>query len=174
MKKTLKQNTKKLIFSALFVAIICVFSQIALPFALVPVTLQVFAICICGYYLGVKYGLLTTCVYIISGAIGMPVFYGFQGGAQHLLGLTGGFIFGFIPLVFCCGIAHKFKSNVLKILLGILGVLTCHLIGVLQFMAFSNNGLIASFVIASLPYLLKDIPLAILAFYLAKLIKKRI
>lgn len=174
MKKPLKQNTKALIFSSLFVAVVCVFSQIAIPSFTVPITLQIFAVCICGYFLGVKYGLLTIAVYIISGTIGLPVFYGFQGGAQHILSLTGGFIIGFLPLAFCCGMAHKLKSDFSKILLGIVGVLICHIIGVLQFSFVSSNSLITSFIIASLPYLLKDIPLCVFAFCVAKFISKKI
>lgn len=172
MAKRLNKNTKSLIFAALFTAIICVFSQIAVPTPVLPVTLQVFGVCLCGYVLGAKFSLLSVLCYILLGAVGLPVFYGFQGGAHHLLSLTGGFIFGFLPLTLCCGIFENSKSNLLKILFGIFGVLVCHLIGVLQFSLISSNGLFQSFLIASLPYLLKDIPLCVLAFYIAKFIKR--
>ena len=172
MAKRLNKNTKSLIFAALFTAIICVFSQIAVPTPVLPVTLQVFGVCLCGYVLGAKFSLLSVLCYILLGAVGLPVFYGFQGGAHHLLSLTGGFILGFLPLTLCCGIFNNSKSNLLKILFGVFGVLVCHLIGVLQFSFVSSNSFFESFIIASLPYLLKDIPLCVLAFYIAKFIKR--
>lgn len=173
MAKAIKQNTKKIILSALFTAVICVFSQIAVPTPVLPITLQIFGICLCGYLLGAKFSLLSVLCYILLGAVGLPVFYGFQGGAQHLVSLTGGFIFGFLPLAFCCGISFKLKSDFLKIALGVLGVLICHVIGVLQFAIISSNKILESFIIASFPYLLKDIPLCVAAYFIAKLINKR-
>lgn len=173
MAKPLKQNTKALIFSALFTAVICVFSQIAIPTPIIPVTLQIFAVCLCGYLLGVKFSLLSVLCYILLGAVGLPVFYGFQGGAQHLFSFTGGFIFGFLPLALCCGVFTKSKSEILKISFGILGVLICHLIGVLQFCLVSSNGFFESFLVASLPYLLKDIPLCVIAYYVVKFISRK-
>lgn len=173
MAKPLNKNTKALIFAALFTAVICFFSQIMVPTPVLPVTLQVFGVCLCGYLLGAKFSLLSVLCYILLGAVGLPVFYGFQGGAHHLLSLTGGFIFGFLPLSFFCGISKKIKSKLMKILLGILGVLICHFAGVLQFSLVSSNGFFESFVIASLPYLLKDIPLCILAYYIAQFINKK-
>ena len=173
MAKQFNKNTKPLIFAALFTAVICVFSQIAVPTPVLPVTLQVFAVCLCGYLLGAKLSLLSVLCYILLGAVGLPVFYGFQGGAQHLLSLTGGFIFGFLPLTFCCGVFSKARSNLLKIGFGIVGVLICHLIGVLQFCTVSSNGFLEGFIIASLPYLLKDIPLCVLAYFVANFIKQK-
>ncbi len=173
MQRPLKQNTKMLIFAALFTAVICVFSQIAIPTPVLPITLQIFGVCLCGYLLGAKFSLLSVLCYILLGSVGLPVFYGFQGGAQHLLSLTGGFIFGFLPLTFCCGIFNKSNSNILKIGFGILGVLICHFFGVLQFSLVSSNGFFESFLIASLLYLLKDIPLCVLAYYTSKFINRK-
>ena len=174
MSKPLKQNIKMLILAALFTAVICIFSQIAIPSPILPITLQIFGICLCGYLLGARFSLLSVLCYIALGAIGLPVFYGFQGGVHHLINLTGGFIFGFLPLAFCCGVSHKFKKNIFKILFGLIGVLICHIIGVIQFSLVSSNGIAASFLVASLPYLIKDIPLCIAAFYIARVINKRI
>ncbi len=173
MAKTLKRNTKALIFSALFTAVICVFSQIAIPTPIIPITLQVFAVCLCGYLLGAKFSLLSVLCYILLGAVGLPVFYGFQGGAQHLISLTGGFIFGFLPLAFCCGIFRNSKSEILKISFGVFGVLICHLIGVLQFSLISSNGFFESVLVASVPYLVKDIPLCVMSYYIAKFVIKK-
>ena len=173
MAKPLKQNIKALIFAALFTAVICVFAQIAVPTPVLPVTLQVFGVCFSGYFLGAKFSLLSVLCYILLGAVGLPVFYGFQGGAQHLLSLTGGFILGFLPLAFCCGISKNSKPDILKIGFGVLGIIICHFMGVLQFSLVSSNGFFESFLVASLPYLLKDIPLCIIAYYIAKFVNRK-
>ena len=173
MAKPFKQNIKPLIFAALFTAVICVFSQIAVPTPVLPVTLQIFGVCLCGYLLGARLSLLSVLCYILLGAVGLPVFHSFQGGAQHLLSLSGGFIFGFLPLTLCCGIFNKSKSDLLKITFGVIGVLACHVTGVLQFCLVSENGILESFLVASFPYLLKDIPLCVLAYYIAKLLKRK-
>ncbi len=169
----MKQNLKNLIFAALFTAIICVFSQVAIPTPFVPVTLQIFVICLCGFFLHLRYSSLSVVCYIILGLMGLPVFYGFQGGPQHVLSYTGGFIIGFIPLVFCCGVAHLFKNDFFKILVGILGVLLCHLIGVLQYSALSGNDFCKGALLVSIPFLLKDIPLCILAYYISKPLRRK-
>ncbi len=174
MKAKQNNNLSRLIFAALFSAIIAVFAQIAIPIPAVPMTLQVFGICLCGYILGTRLSLLSVLVYILMGLIGLPVFCNFHGGAHHIVDFHGGFIIGFLPLAFFCGIALKQKSNLIKILFGIFGVLICHAMGVIQFYIVSENSLLASFLIASMPFLLKDILLCIAAFYIAKYIKKHL
>lgn len=171
--KAVKAKHQNVYFCCAFYSGYLCFSQIAIPTPVLPVTLQIFGVCLCGYLLGAKFSFLSVLCYILLGSVGLPVFYGFQGGAQHLLSLTGGFIFGFLPLTFCCGIFNKSNSNILKIGFGILGVLICHFFGVLQFSLVSSNGFFESFLIASLLYLLKDIPLCVLAYYTSKFISSK-
>ena len=59
MVKGFKKNTKALIFSALFTAVLCVFSQIAIPTPAIPITLQVFGVALCGYLLGARLSVLS-------------------------------------------------------------------------------------------------------------------
>ena len=55
-------------------------------------TLQTLIIPIAGIVLGKKRGTYATLLYLIIGAIGIPVFSGFSGGIGILLGMTGGFL----------------------------------------------------------------------------------
>ena len=66
-----------------------------------------------------------------------------------------------------------FSASEVLTTLGIIGVLICHLIGVLQFYVISSNSLLTSFIIASAPYLLKDIPLCIAALYISVFVNKK-
>ena len=77
MKENAKKRTLRLITAALFTAITAVLSQTAIPTPFdVPLTLQTFAVALCGYVLGVKWGLASTAAYILLGTVGVPVFSG--------------------------------------------------------------------------------------------------
>lgn len=78
-----KIKTADLVIIALFAAITAVLSQIAIPMPTnVPVTLQTFAVALCGFCLGSKKGTAAILVYILLGAVGIPVFTGFKGGLR--------------------------------------------------------------------------------------------
>ena len=90
-----RQKITTIVLCALFAAITAVLSQIAIPMPSgVPVTLQTFAIALCGFYLCTARATVSTVVYVLLGAVGVPVFSGFKGGIASIVGPTGGFIIG--------------------------------------------------------------------------------
>lgn len=157
-------------------AVICVISLISIPLPSgIPLTLQTFAVALCGYLLGIKHGLISLSVYLALGAVGLPVFSHAQGGLQVLIGgPTGGFLFGFIPLVLFCGISVHFTWKRHGVLLcplfGIIGLLLCHLCGTAQYASITETPFLVSFCAVSLPFLFKDVILVIGAY----IVKKRI
>ncbi len=167
-------KTKNIIFTALFAAILCVCSQIAIPTPFgIPFTLQTFAVALCGYIIGAKKGCAAVLVYILLGAVGLPVFSGFGAGFSKLFGATGGFIFGFFAIVILCAAGENF-SKILSTLLGISGIIVCHLCGVLQYAAVTSNSFAASFLTVSGLFLVKDIISVILAKMISVPIKKAV
>lgn len=170
-----KLSIRKLTAAALFTAVTIVLAQISVmtPWG-VPFTLQTFAIALCGYMLGARIGFASVITYIILGAAGVPVFSNFRGGINMIFGLTGGFIFGFVPLVLLSGVAYSYKNIFLKISLGLLGLGVCHTLGVLQFSFVTASSLPHSFMLVSFPYLVKDIVSIIAAYYLSLIIKKTV
>ena len=168
MENNTKPYIKKITSIALFVAIISVFAQISIPISVVPITMQMFAIALCGYMLSLKSAITTVCVYILLGVVGAPVFASFNGGFHVLLNYTGGFLWGFIPLVILCAL-YKNKTS---IPLGILGVIICHLVGIIQYSIVSKTNIWLSFVVASLPYIIKDIILVVIAYFVARRVNK--
>lgn len=159
-------------------AFCAVISQIAIPTPFgIPLTLQTFVFSLVGYVLGIKYGLLTAFLYVMMGAIGLPVFYGFRGGISAIFGdPTGGYIIGFIPLAMLCGIKSNIFSSkhgrLVSILMGYLGIILCHLCGVAIYTILSGIPFYKSAVIVSLPFILKDFVLCALAYFLSgKIIK---
>ena len=173
MKENTKKRTLNLIMAALFTAITVVLSQTAIPTPFgVPLTLQTFAVALCGYTLGVKWGVASIAAYILLGVFGVPVFSGFRGGAQVLFGATGGFIFGFLFLAALCGTAGIIKNKYIKILPGLAGLAVCHILGSAQYALVYKTGFIPSFLLVSAPYLIKDIVSVALAFFAAVYINK--
>lgn len=170
----MKARSSKIIsmtYMALFVAVLAVISQLSIPIGAVPLTLQICVVAFCGYFLGLRRGTLAIILYIAIGAIGAPVFAGFKGGFFVLLGPSGGFVWGFIVVALFCGI---WKRAQLAILGGIIGTLLCHLIGVIQYMLIASCSFWVSLVAVSLPYIIKDIILVPLAYFLAQKTKKHI
>jgi biotin transport system substrate-specific component len=75
--------------------LIAISAQIAVPLWPVPMTLQTLAVLIVGVALGPRLGAISAALYLLEGAVGLPVFSGFAAGPQHLLGPTAGYLFAF-------------------------------------------------------------------------------
>lgn len=116
-------------------ALIAVSSWISIPLPTVPITLQTMGVCLVASLLGLKRGTLSTLVYIILGAIGVPVFAGFSGGLGVLAGSTGGYIIGFIFTALIVGFASdKFKGKLVALIISmIIGILVCYVFGTAWF-----------------------------------------
>lgn len=168
-------SIRTICYIALLTAVICVLSiwQIMTPWG-VPYTLQTFAIALCGYVLGKKFGTISTGIYILLGTVGVPVFSGMKSGPQVLIGATGGYIFGFLILAFCCGLAmelfekkKKYIGIPLFVLFSILGIAGCHALGVIVLRIVAIHNWIGALMGGTVPYLAKDAIMVALAFALA-------
>lgn len=105
-KRSMK--TRDLVLVGMFAAVLAVISQISLPMPSgVPITIQVFGIALVGAVLGWKRGFLATVVYILIGAVGVPVFANFRGGLEVLTGMSGGYILAWPVMALLCGIRPK-------------------------------------------------------------------
>jgi biotin transport system substrate-specific component len=86
------------ISASLFVAL-CAKVTLPLPFTPVPLTLQNFGVLAVGLTLGWRRGLAALLIYLVEGAMGLPVFSpAGPGGIAQILGPTGGFLMAY-PLV---------------------------------------------------------------------------
>lgn len=173
MAKAQREETLSAVLAALFTALIAVLAQIPPTTHEFPITLQTFAIALCGYTLSVKYSLFSIVAYILLGAAGTPVFSGFCGGLHHITGPAGGFIIAFPVLVFLCAFSSRFKKPLVRVLFGLLGLLVLYVVGVLGFLFVTKNPL-WTVIIMYCPLFLKDIISCILALYFSILIKQRL
>ncbi len=154
-------------------AVMAVLSQIAIPMpGSVPLTLQTFAVALCVALGGIRKGVPAVLIYLALGAAGVPVFAGFRGGIGVLLAHTGGFLWGFVPMALLCGSGVHTGSRIWTLTLGSCGLLLCHLCGVLQYMAVSGLDFAESFLLISLPYLLKDMLSLAAACFSAEVLRR--
>ncbi len=155
----------------LMTALIAVMAQITIPLPSgVPVTLQVFAVALSGFLLKWKMGTVAVATYIMLGTVGVPVFAGFQGGFGVITSFTGGFLVGFLPMAFLCGI--ELKCGYIRLVLSVLAVLLCHLLGVLWFAYVAGIPVWAAFLQSSAWYLAKDAALVLAAEAVAGAVRK--
>ena len=165
---------------ALFAAIIAICSWIQIPLT-VPFTLQTFAVfCTLGI-LGGKNGTISVLLYIILGAVGVPVFAGFSGGVGVLLGTTGGYIIGFLFTALLYWVIPHFFGDKLPVMIiaMALGLVVCYAFGTAWFMLVYARttgavGLMTALGWCVFPFILPDCVKIALAILLAKRIPKHL
>ena len=162
-------NLRLLAVTALFTAVIAVMSQISIPLPYgVPLTLQTFSVALCGYVLGKKYSVIAVAVYLTAGLIGAPVFANFTSGPAVFASNAGGFLYGFLIAAFFCGIGSSYEKLGYAVIFGVIGIVMCHVPGVIWFAYATGASIMRSFILASLPFLLKDIASAVIACFIGR------
>ncbi len=166
--ENIKNPIQSTVMTGVMAALLAVMSQISIPLPFgVPVTLQTFAVAMCGYLLGPALGTLAVAVYLALAAVGVPVLAGFSGGVGAFMGMTGGFLWGFLPMAFLCGLGVRAGKKAPALMLGTAGLLICHLAGSFQFGLVSGTGFFTAFWTASVPFLIKDLVSVGLAYLAA-------
>lgn len=104
--RTNYSRTTYLTLCGLFAAVMAICSVITIPlgFTPVPINLGTLGVFLVGGLLGKKYGTISMSVYVLLGAVGVPIFSGFRGGVGVLAGPTGGYIIGYIVAAFIIGL----------------------------------------------------------------------
>lgn len=171
-------NTKvrDMLLCALFACIIAILAQvqIALP-TLVPITLQTLGVYLIGALLKPKLAFISTLVYVLMGAIGLPVFSGFNGGVANLLGPSGGYIYSFpIMALVISLIITKNNSLLFKVIAMVVGTVVCYGIGTIWFIYVTNTSLLPALTMCVIPFLPGDTLKIIVAIVLSKKLDKKI
>ena len=151
---------------AVATAIVCVCAWIAFPFGVLPITLQTFAVSFISALLGFKKSLFSLLAYLLLGAVGAPVFAGFNGGVSHLLSPAGGFLMGFLCVPFFAPFMKK--SLLSNILFAFLGVIFCYVVGVVWLLFWTENGLWSLLSVCVLPFLPFEMIKICLSAFLAR------
>ena len=170
-------SVKNIVLAGMFAAFLAVMSQVSLPMPTgVPITVQVFAVALVGVILGWKRGVLAVLVYILIGAVGVPVFANFKGGLSVLTGLTGGYIIAWPVMTILCGIQPKTQNAKLNmtvnIILSLVGLAVCEGVGALQWALLSGNDLRGIIIYSLTAFVPKDIVLTVLAVIIVRQVRK--
>ena len=162
-----KIRTKQMVLIALMTAVTCVLGplSIPLPFSPVPISLTNFAIFLAIFVLGMKSGTISFIIYLLLGAIGVPVFSSFRGGLQVLAGPTGGYLIGFIFLALIMGFAlEHFDRKLVPTIIGmIIGMAVCYAFGTVWLAKLLSLSLKEGLMMGVIPYLPGDAAKIIIA-----------
>ena len=170
-------RTVDMAYIALFAVLITVCAWISIPLT-VPFTLQTFAIFAALMTLGGRRGTCAVAVYLLLGAVGLPVFAGFRGGLGTLLGTTGGYIAGFLlcALLFwaiSAWLGGKLWAQVLGCLVGLAA---CYAFGTAWFLVLYTRtsgpmGLMTALGMCVFPFVIPDLAKLGLAVLLSRRVK---
>ncbi len=172
----MNKKIKKLSFIAVLSACLCVVSPWSIHIGQIPITLATFAIYIIGSVTRKLDGLIVTLIYIFIGIIGIPVFSSFQAGIGSILGITGGYIIGFLPCIwiinlFTCINKQKFFWYPFSMLLG---TIVCYIIGSIWYMIQTENTLQNTFLVCIAPFIIFDAIKIIVASIIGYIMNVRI
>lgn len=176
-KKKTNSKVTDMVYIGLSAAIIAVCSWISIPLT-VPITLQTMGVVLISGLFGAKRGTLSTLLYILIGAIGVPVFSGFKSGFGVLLGSTGGYIIGFIFTALIVGIVSDKTNKLWALILSmVVGILVCYAFGTVWFaVVYAKTNEPASLATilgwCVIPFLLPDAVKVALAAVLTNRLKK--
>ena len=130
-----KFTVKDMVLCSLLAAMTGILSQIGIPIGEIPINLALFSVYLAGGLLGSYKGAVSMVVYIMMGAVGLPVFSNFRGGLSVLAGPTGGYILGYlfaginIMLVgYFSATDRALQAFVVSILRGALAIAVCAII----------------------------------------------
>lgn len=165
-----RSQTADMTHIALFAVLLAVCSWISVPVPPIPFTLQTFALFAAMLFLGGRRSLTAAAVYLLLGAVGLPVFFGFRGGIGVLLEATGGYLLGFLlcTLVYWA-VTARFGTSKAPTLAGcLLGLLACYAFGTLWYLLLyaETPALLPVLTVCVLPFLIPDLVKLALAFLL--------
>ena len=173
-----KLTTKDMVYIAMFACLMAICAWISIP-GQIPFTLQTMGVFLAVGLLGGRRGTLAILVYVLMGAVGLPVFSGFAGGVGKLLGATGGYIVGFLfsALIMWAMEAIPGKKKWVLPVSMVLGLLACYAFGTAWFLVVYTKSkgaisLAAVLGMCVIPYIIPDAIKIACALVLTKILKR--
>jgi biotin transport system substrate-specific component len=150
---------RMIVYASLLAALIAAGAYLIIPIGPVPIVLQNLFVFLAGLLLGPRWGLASVGVYLLAGALGLPVFAGGVGGIGRFVGPTGGYLVGFIPAVYVIGwIAEKLETRVVfDVTAMILGSMVIYFFGIVWLKALTGMTLGKTLIVGMVPFIPGDI-----------------
>ncbi|MCT2535689.1 biotin transporter BioY [Aquibacillus koreensis] len=165
-----------IIICGIFAALTAILAQITIPIPVVPISGQTLAVGLTATIIGSRYGAIAMICYALLGAAGVPVFAGLKGGAQILLGPTGGYIFGFILTAYVTGlILEKTKYTLtMAMIANTVGMLITLIFGAIQLKFVLDYTWAQAIGTGVFPFIVVGLIKAFLASWLGLAVRKRL
>lgn len=173
----------RLALTALSAAALCVAAPFSLPVGPVPISLATLVIYLSLYLLGGRRTAAAVGVYLALGLVGLPVFSGFAGGPGRLLGPTGGYLLGYLPLALLAGRglalarAHARTpacARALQWAALAAGTAACYAFGTAWFCVVMAAPLPTALAACVLPFLPGDLAKMLLTLHLGPVLQRRL
>ncbi len=169
------KNTRQLILCALFAALVAILSQIQIPIHPIVFNLAVLGVFMAGIMLPPLYAVGSIVIYILLGVVGVPVFAGFMAGPGALMGITGGYIWGYLFIALATSLGKKYGKNIILTALSMLfGLALCYAFGTAWFMFLTGYELYAALTACVVPFIIPDIIKGVCAYALGEMLAKRL
>lgn len=181
MKTSTRLRTVDMVYIAVFAVLmaVCAWITIPMPKPFVQFTLQTFAVFLALGVLGGRRGLYVTIVYLLLGAVGVPVFSGVRGGLGVLLDTTGGYIVGFVAAALIYWLVTAWLGNALwsRAIGCVLGLAACYAFGTAWYLTVYTRANGALSIMTALgwcvfPYIAWDLLKIVLALALTPRLSK--
>ena len=129
--ETKTANLRLTVYASLFAALMVLGVYLRIPVGPVPIVLTNLFVLLSGILLGKKWGPASVGIYLLLGAVGLPVFSR-GGGIALLFGPTGGYLLGYLPACYVTAlVAHRGKTSVARDLVALCaGTLVIYAAGV--------------------------------------------
>jgi len=150
------ERTRLLAQSATFIALLAAGAWVAIPVGPVPVTLQTFFLLLAAPVMK-RRAVIPAALYLLLGALNLPVFHSGLSGIGVLLGPSGGFLVGFIPAAAVAGLAYEKRSRLIRIAGLAAGAGIIYACGVAWLLFSAGISLPAALLVGVLPFLPGDI-----------------
>jgi biotin transport system substrate-specific component len=152
------KSLKMMVYASLFAALTAVGSYLSIPIGPVPLVLQNMFVYLTGLLLGSRWGLASMGIYLLAGACGLPVFAGGLGGVGRLAGPTGGYLIGYLPVVYVIGvISERTRPRALfDVAAMVVGTLILYALGVSWLKLLTGLALLKTITLGMLPFLPGD------------------
>lgn len=172
----MKLSTKDMTETAVMAAVLCILGPLSVPIGPVPLSLAPLAILMAAYILGTFKGTAACMLYLILGAIGIPVFAGFSGGFGDIAGPTGGYLIGYIFLALIAGwFISRFYDIIWVQFLGMcLGMAVLYAFGTAWLAHVAGMTFKEALAAGVLPFIIGDLLKIICSIFLGRAINKRL
>ncbi len=181
MKSTNNNNSNRkskiatLSITAVMTAVTCILAPMSIPIGPVPISFTTLVIYLSLYLLGWKNGTVSYVVYMLIGLMGVPVFSGFSGGLGKLLGPTGGYIIGFIPMAIIAGLViDKTNNRILQLAAMVVGAIINYALGTAWFCVVMESDVVTALTMCVFPFIPIDTVKIIIANILGPILRNRL